>query len=547
MAQGSGEQKLSFSWRFAGLWMVVFAIGLAVLGIALAVRQAIVVEPRFVSEAEARAHKVAAEARLAFQDLIDRSLRDLAQRYRESPGAFEKSVARWPDWSDGVYLWELGGARMLNAPAGRPHDLKQLIEARMLIRELDRAPLPATSGFDLLYDSLGKEAVVLACMELFGPSGRPATLVARVDLTRIKNALLVPLVSSSPGLEIVPLGEADRPRATPLELALRFWAVQPTRAFLEQQTDALLGQTLAYVGLTLLALITLLAAIWFLVRLARREMSLAQTKADFVANVSHELKTPLALIRMFAETLESGRVTSPEKRNEYYAVIARESTRLAGLIDNILDFARIDAGRKQYRLARVNLGQVVRETYDSYTPQLEADGFEHSLSIADDLPPVSADPGAISQVVVNLVGNAMKYSEDDKYIGIELTIDTRRNRRGVLLSVHDRGIGISPEDRRHLFEGFFRADNEVVRRRKGTGLGLALVKHIVEAHDASLSVESRLVKGTTFRVFFPSVEDASGANSDGSGREAADNLATVRSGTDQGGKAGDSGEARENR
>lgn len=280
-------------------------------------------------------------------------------------------------------------------------------------------------------------------------------------------------------------------------------AFEPDKAFVEEQRRTVVVLMLIYGGLTAAALATLLIAMWLLLRLVRREMALAEMKANFVADVSHELKTPLALIRLFAETLQSGRVPSDEKRNEYYAVILRECTRLTNLINNILDFSRIDAGRKEYVLQPTDVAEVVRETYDAYRPQLDHEAFEHRLTIADALPRVDADRDAISQVLVNLINNAIKYSRDERYLAIEVSADTRRDRRGVLLSVHDRGIGIRPEDRGHLTEGFYRAGDPRVREQGGTGLGLALVKNIVDAHHGSLDIETRLVKGSTFRVFLP--------------------------------------------
>ncbi len=280
-------------------------------------------------------------------------------------------------------------------------------------------------------------------------------------------------------------------------------ALQPTKAFVEEQRRTVVVLMLVYGGLTAAALATLLIAMWLLLRLVRKERALSELKANFVADVSHELKTPLALIRLFAETLQAGRVPSDEKRNEYYSVILRESTRLTNLINNILDFSRIDAGHKEYVLQPTDVTEVVRETYDAYRPQLDHEGFEHHLTIDDPLPRVDADRDAISQVLVNLINNAIKYSSNERFLAIEVSADTRRGRRGVLLSVHDRGIGIRPEDRAHLTEGFFRAGDPRVREQGGTGLGLALVKNIVDAHHGSLDIETRLVKGSTFRVFLP--------------------------------------------
>ena len=275
---------------------------------------------------------------------------------------------------------------------------------------------------------------------------------------------------------------------------------------MQEQRGRVLAQTVAYMGLTLLALLTLLAAMWFLIRVVRREIALATMKSNFVADVSHELKTPLALIRLFGETLQSGRVTNPEKQREYYQIITRESTRLTNLIDNILDFSRIDAGRKEYLFAPVDPAQVVRETYNAYRAELDHKGFTHELKLEEPLPYIRADRDSVAQVLLNLMNNAVKYSPEERDLRISVGRDTRRGRHGVLISIADRGIGIKPEDRAHLFEGFFRAADGEVRRQRGTGLGLAVVKHIVDAHQGSLDVESRLVKGTTFRIFLPAAE-----------------------------------------
>lgn len=314
-----------------------------------------------------------------------------------------------------------------------------------------------------------------------------------------------PLLPTDNTLHVIRVGKdkLDTPWSVPLLAPFSGWALTPTPHFLEEQRRTIWTQSLTYVAVTILALGTLAFAMWFMMRLARREIALAELKSNFVADVSHELKTPLALIRMYAETLQSGRIAANEKKQEYYAVIARESTRLTNLINDILDFARIEAGGKQYDLQPTDAAKIVRQTYEAYRPQLEHHGFEHRLDIAPNLPRIDADADALSQILVNLIQNAIKYSADDKFLGIEVTGDVRRGRSGVLISVHDRGIGIRPDDRARLTEGFFRSQDERVRQVGGTGLGLALVKRIVEAHHGSLDIESRLVKGSTFRVFFP--------------------------------------------
>lgn len=324
-----------------------------------------------------------------------------------------------------------------------------------------------------------------------------------VTAAQLVERYVAPLLPGDQTLELAAEVPPTAPWSVPLTGPLSGWYILPTRRFLEDQRAAILTQSATYVTVTVLALGTLIGAMWFMMRLAQREIALAQLKSNFVADVSHELKTPLALIRMYAETLQSGRVTGDEKKQEYYGVIARESTRLTNLINDILDFARIEAGRKEYEFEPTDAGKIVRQTYEAYRPQLEAHGFEHRLDITPNLPPIDADADALSQILVNLIQNAIKYSADDKFLGIEVTGDVRRGRSGVLISVHDRGIGIKPEDRARLTEGFFRSQDDRVRQQGGTGLGLALVKRIIEAHHGSLDIESRLVKGSTFRVFLP--------------------------------------------
>jgi signal transduction histidine kinase len=218
-----------------------------------------------------------------------------------------------------------------------------------------------------------------------------------------------------------------------------------------------------------------------------------------VANVSHELKTPLALIRLFAETLELGRVPSEEKAHQYYRVINKESHRLTQLINNILDFSRIEAGRKEYRFAPTDVARVVRDVIESYRFQIEQQGFALKVDVQEDLPHVPADEEALGQAIINLVNNAIKYSRASKTIHIEV----RREGSKVLVSVTDTGIGIPRGEQKKIFEKFFRGEDSLVHETKGSGLGLALVRHIMEAHGGAVEVESTPGKGSTFTLVLP--------------------------------------------
>jgi signal transduction histidine kinase len=259
--------------------------------------------------------------------------------------------------------------------------------------------------------------------------------------------------------------------------------------------------------LTLLLLSILILGIILTLRATSREMKLAEAKSTFVSNVSHELKTPLALIRLFAETLELGRVKNAEKAHEYHRIINSESRRLTQLINNILDFSKIEAGRKEYQFVESDVAEVVEEVLKSYEYQITSAGFDLSTDIAADLPPVAIDRDAISQAVLNLVNNAVKYSDDTKKINVRL----RRRDGYVAIEVADHGIGIPRSEQEKIFEKFYRVSTGLVHDTKGSGLGLALVKHIVEAHKGRIQLESAPGRGSRFTVLIPAsgVERAS--------------------------------------
>ena len=230
-----------------------------------------------------------------------------------------------------------------------------------------------------------------------------------------------------------------------------------------------------------------------------KEMALAKLKSDFVSNVSHELRTPLALIRLYAETLELGRITTSEKKQQYYRIVRKESERLTALINNILDFSRIEAGRKEYEFRETNIAELVHNTLDSYRYQIEQQGFEFQENIEPDVPPVRVDREAIARALVNLVNNALKYSVEEKYLGVKLY----RENGQVKLEVADHGIGIARRDQSKIFEKFYRAGDPLVHNTKGSGLGLSLVRHISEAHGGDIVVESTPGKGSKFVLSLP--------------------------------------------
>lgn len=244
----------------------------------------------------------------------------------------------------------------------------------------------------------------------------------------------------------------------------------------------------------------LIIGVLLIFHVTTREIGLAQAKSAFVSNVSHELKTPLALIRLFAETLESGRVKNTEKAQEYYRIISSETRRLTQLINNILDFAAIEAGRKEYNFKPQDLSQTVSEVVQNYAYVLETNEFTLKTDFEKDLPPVTIDRDAICQAVLNLLNNAVKYSADEKHV----EVNVERRNGSLAVEVTDHGVGIAPNEQNKIFDNFYRVGGaNDVHNVKGSGLGLSLVKHIIEAHGGSVSVNSVLHRGSTFTILLP--------------------------------------------
>ncbi len=257
-------------------------------------------------------------------------------------------------------------------------------------------------------------------------------------------------------------------------------------------------------AIVLLSTLVLLFAggIYFLYRNIRREIYLSQAKSEFVSNVSHEIRTPLSLIGMFAETLETGRVTSEEKKKEYYGIISKETTRLSKIVNRILNFSQLEANKKAFNFQPVNINELCSDILKMYFYPMQEKGFVFEFVKDDQVKSIRADKEAISEVLVNLLDNAIKYSRENKHI----TITTGSDGQRAWVSVRDKGIGIARNHQRDIFDQFYRAPTGDVHTTKGSGLGLALVKKIVEAHDGEIKVESAPDKGSTFTVYFPYIK-----------------------------------------
>jgi signal transduction histidine kinase len=239
--------------------------------------------------------------------------------------------------------------------------------------------------------------------------------------------------------------------------------------------------------------------IWMMMRVVARQRELARLQGRFVADVSHELKTPLALIRLCAETLAERRVTDPERVASYHETIVRESERLSLLLDNILDLGRIESGRKTLAFSECDVIAAARQAWTLFEPRFAQGGFETKLELGADVPTIRADAAALQQVLVNLLQNAYRYAGDGKYVRLAVW----REGYVILLRVEDHGIGMNRGELDRLGESFFRADDTRVRQTRGVGLGLAIANHIVAAHGGKIEVQSRPGQGSTFTVWIP--------------------------------------------
>jgi signal transduction histidine kinase len=288
----------------------------------------------------------------------------------------------------------------------------------------------------------------------------------------------------------------------PFKPDIRYWRVRT--AYRDGDIHAIARRETNRQRLTW-ALVALIAgaAILLTVRAAMREVRIAEMKSDFVASVSHELKTPLAKIQLFSDSLTSGRIRSPEKIQEYALIISAQATKLSQQIAGLLDFRKIEAGVRQYDMADVDLRGVLRTALTSFEPELYQHGFDVRVELPEEEVPVVGNSESLQRLFENLISNAIKYSDVHRALSISLA----RVNGHVEVAVGDHGIGIPAREQMKIFRKFYRGSQPRSKPVSGSGLGLSIAHHIVKAHGGRIGVTSVPGEGSTFRVVLPADDE----------------------------------------
>jgi signal transduction histidine kinase len=254
-----------------------------------------------------------------------------------------------------------------------------------------------------------------------------------------------------------------------------------------------------YFWTILTLIIVLIFGAFLIVRTISHEVEILKIKSDFVSSVSHEFKTPLTSIKALAERLKEGKVKDQSKAEQYFSVISQDTEKLTRLVKNILDFSKTEEGKKEYEFTETDVAQFMTQQIENFRKVEIQKGAKIHTQIPKDIPHLFVDRDALSQAIINLLDNASKFSPDKKEISIILKSDAEN----IIIEVKDKGIGIPQDEINKIFDKFYQGKSTLRHSVTGTGLGLTLVRHIVEAHGGRISVESKIGQGSTFALIFP--------------------------------------------
>ncbi|MBI3982117.1 MAG: HAMP domain-containing histidine kinase [Gemmatimonadetes bacterium] len=408
-------------------------------------------------------------SRGAFEFYVTDLLPRLAAATRDAPSA-KAALARgvallWADWSAG------------NAPSGG---------GRRLLRDEE------ISAVVLWADGREERVALLATADHLR-----AVWLRELEPLLQREGVRIALDDLEGNPVISQLGDDATPRVvrtaaeTHLPWTLRLASADPGNL----TAEFAVRRRLMLAGFGVAVLLALVAA-YAVARAVTRELGVARLQSEFVAAVSHEFRTPLTSMRQLTELLASGRVPTEERRGQYYEVLRREGERLHRLVEGLLDFGRMEAGAHEFRLQSLDVAALVRETVDDFRAEVSERGWVVDLEATQDAGAVRADREALSRALWNLLDNAVKYSPEHRTVWVKVGGADGR----VAISVRDQGAGIPASERDAIFEKFVRGSSAGVAGVKGTGIGLAMVQHIVRAHGGEIRVESQPGAGSTFTI-----------------------------------------------
>lgn len=449
------------------------------------------------------------DKRIIEQDNAVRSVLDLSERAEFGVKWLETAALQTPTVR-AVLLIDLGSpARNVVALSSRAPQLETEHFRRLLVHrllpelKLDRPPLDELRH---LHKVVREKAYLLSHWQQT-QGDRQFLVVVWHDVPRIVHDLFPALYSDvqqsrvnvvdSDGKIVFgpPLSRGGLTLGRQFATTLYKWTLNVTMNSAEELAAAVARRRLLEMVLVGLSSVVVIAGLFVILVAAERERRLSNLKSEFVANVSHELKTPLALVRMFGELLQTGRADTEQKRKQYLSIIVNESDRLNALIENVLDFAKVERGQAAYEFSPGGLAEAVGRAVEACRVRAEREGVTLTLS-CEPTPELMLDERAVEIAVINLVDNALKYAPEGKSIAVEV----RPAGAGAEVRVTDQGPGIPAEDRKRIFERFVRGKTASGKQVRGSGIGLALVKHIAEAHRGGISVEDAPPHGSVFTL-----------------------------------------------
>jgi len=449
------EFRRAFVWLLCG--MLLPSVALVAFGVVAVANERAAVERRLAEDYDARLRALG----LDLLARLDKSAEAVAAGKPDPLVLTVQTLGRPPpelaDAARRAATLPIGGHVFATAETGS--DRRALAE---LVPRLAEARFPRERAAFRLFPPREPVAALAALRRIVSEAGQTATVVSRVGL--------------GPPLEGFALA-AELPGDPAAPLAFR-------------------NRTL-YIALLVLLYLGIGVGFGLTIREMRRAYKLSRMKTDFVANISHELRTPLTGVRLFAETLRAGRAEGPEEVRQCVAMLSAEADRLSRMVEKLLDWSRLEAGRTSLELERTEVPALLDRIGQAYRAQQLPASYQTELD--PQLPPVNVDRDAMAQVVLNLLHNAVKYTGEDKRIRVR----ARRAGRNVAIEVEDNGPGVRPHERKRIFERFYRADDLLSRQTVGTGLGLAIAKKIVELHGGRIELDSRVGQGSTFRVLLP--------------------------------------------